>query len=356
MCALGLGRSHHRPLGRHRHGLVAPASLLVVVFQGRQRLVEVVEGVLRRGPDLLADHARAKRVLQHLLEGEAVVRLAFEERAHHVERVRRELLPSWVAEGEVGRVNAAEELVLLLGRVEGEAAAEHDVEAHAQRPRVALHAVHGRRLAQLPLLVPKPDDHLGRTVLRGAVHACHALLLRPLLDRRRAVQVSQPHGPLRTRPWLPHLHALRLDIAKHDAGRVSGLHREHKPCEDLARVLLPYSASLVDQREQVRARAALRRRELADDKRPLGTTQHLVKPREAAQVVVLCRRVVELALRHECIAQFAELPLRQVVVLIHPHRIVHSRLLMDDQEAARLRALCDRPLFLVETRECGVLL
>ena len=38
----------------------------------------------------------------------------------------------------------------------------------------------------------------------------------------------------------------------------------------LARVLLSYSASLLDQREQVRARAALRRRELAGDKRSRG--------------------------------------------------------------------------------------
>ena len=143
-----------------------------------------------------------------------------------------------------------------------------------------------RRFGQLPLLVPIPDDDLGRTVLRRAVHAGHALVLRPLLDRRRTVQVSQPHGPLRIGASLPHLHALWLDVPQHDAGRVRGLHREDEPREDLARVLLSYSASLLDQREQVRARAALRRRELADDERPLGAAQQLVKPREAAQVVL----------------------------------------------------------------------
>ena len=101
--ASSLGRSRAWPVAC----LVAPPSLLVVVFQGRERLVEVVEGVLRRAPHLvrvrvrvrvkvrvrvrvrvrgrvrvrvevvegvlrrgahlLADHARAERVLQHLV-------------------------------------------------------------------------------------------------------------------------------------------------------------------------------------------------------------------------------------------------------------------------------------------------
>ena len=64
-----------------RAAAVRYASVLVV-FQGFERLVEVLEGVLGGGSDLLVDGARAKRVLQDLLEEEPLVGLALEQRGH----------------------------------------------------------------------------------------------------------------------------------------------------------------------------------------------------------------------------------------------------------------------------------
>ena len=76
----------------------------------------------------------------------------------------RELSPPRVTKREVGQIDRTEHLLLCTRRFEREAAAEHHVETHAERPEIGHDAIGGRRLSELRrhALVPVPYDDLGR--------------------------------------------------------------------------------------------------------------------------------------------------------------------------------------------------
>lgn len=121
--------------------------VIVVGIERRQRRIPIDDcAPLLRGHRLL--HRRGTELmLEHLFEARAVERVALQQLRDQIERLLGHLAPSGVVEGEIGRVDGSQQLVLAhIGGCEGEAAAQHDMEAHSKRPDVRLGAVRQRRL------------------------------------------------------------------------------------------------------------------------------------------------------------------------------------------------------------------
>mmetsp|Transcript_62016 Transcript_62016/g.122577 ORF Transcript_62016/g.122577 Transcript_62016/m.122577 type:complete len:204 (+) Transcript_62016:361-972(+) len=175
------------------------ASLVVVDVKLPKSCLRQFPESLPRRVSLMGHHLRhgrrAEGMLQHLLEGRSVSRVTLEQLRDEIESIFREPLPAGVSELKVSAVDDTQQLLLLYACFEWEATTEHHMQAHPQSPHVRLSAIWRGRLRQTRwrALVPIPDCHLRRCVLRRAMQASERSDLLTNRHARCAMQVCNAH-------------------------------------------------------------------------------------------------------------------------------------------------------------------